>query len=69
MLEYFEPAAQLGLTATPKRKHNADTYAISASRFTPTRCATGSRRLSDAVQGAADGSTIDEYVYDPRMTS
>ena len=27
LLEYFEPAAQLGLTATPKRKHNADTYA------------------------------------------
>ena len=27
ILEYFEPAVQLGLTATPKRKHNADTYA------------------------------------------
>jgi len=26
ILEYFEPAVQLGLTATPKRKHNADTY-------------------------------------------
>ena len=26
ILEYFEPAVQLGLTATPKRKVNADTY-------------------------------------------
>ena len=26
ILEYFEPAVQLGLTATPKRKFNVDTY-------------------------------------------
>jgi len=26
ILEHFSPAVQLGLTATPKRKHNADTY-------------------------------------------
>ncbi|WP_224815172.1 EcoAI/FtnUII family type I restriction enzme subunit R [Hasllibacter sp. MH4015] len=26
ILEYFKPAVQLGLTATPKRKQNADTY-------------------------------------------
>ncbi len=26
ILEYFKPAVQLGLTATPKRKGNADTY-------------------------------------------
>jgi len=26
ILEYFSPAVQLGLTATPLRKHNADTY-------------------------------------------
>ena len=26
ILDYFAPAVQLGLTATPKRKHNADTY-------------------------------------------
>jgi len=26
ILEYFSPAAQLGLTATPKRKDNVDTY-------------------------------------------
>jgi len=27
ILEYFKPAVQLGLTATPKRKDNVDTYA------------------------------------------
>ena len=27
ILEYFSPAVQLGLTATPKRKNNVDTYA------------------------------------------
>lgn len=27
ILDYFAPAVQLGLTATPKRKNNADTYA------------------------------------------
>jgi len=26
ILEYFSPAVQMGLTATPKREHNADTY-------------------------------------------
>ena len=26
ILDYFAPAVQLGLTATPKRQHNADTY-------------------------------------------
>jgi type I restriction enzyme R subunit len=26
IMEYFEPAVQLGLTATPKRKENSDTY-------------------------------------------
>ena len=26
ILEYFSPAVQLGLTATPKRKDNVDTY-------------------------------------------
>jgi len=27
ILDYFTPAVQLGLTATPKRKDNVDTYA------------------------------------------
>lgn len=65
LLEYFEPAAQLGLTATPKRKHNADTYAYF-----------GEPAYTYALRdGIEDGfltpfkvrqmaSTIDEYVYD-----
>lgn len=28
ILDYFAPAVQLGLTATPKRKDNVDTYAV-----------------------------------------
>lgn len=65
LLEYFEPAAQLGLTATPKRKHNADTYAYF-------REPVYTYALRDGIE---DGfltpfkvrqmaSTIDEYVYD-----
>ena len=66
LLEYFEPAVQMGLTATPKRKHNADTYAYFGE---PAYV----YALKDGIE---DGfltpfkvrqmaSTIDEYVYDP----
>lgn len=65
LLEYFEPAAQLGLTATPKRKHNSDTYAYFGEPVY-------TYALRDGIE---DGfltpfkvrqmaSTIDEYVYD-----
>lgn len=65
VLEYFEPAAQLGLTATPKRKHNADTYAYFGEPVY-------TYALRDGIE---DGfltpfkvrqmaSTIDEYVFD-----
>tara|TARA_R110002072_G_scaffold222585_3_gene379657 strand:- start:20672 stop:23002 length:2331 start_codon:yes stop_codon:yes gene_type:complete len=65
LLEYFEPAAQLGLTATPKRKHNADTYTYFGEPVY-------TYALRDGIE---DGfltpfkvrqmaSTIDEYVYD-----
>lgn len=64
ILEYFSPAVQLGLTATPKRKGNVDTYAY----------------FGDPVyeyslrEGINDGfltpfkvkriqTTIDEYIY------
>lgn len=66
ILEHFAPAVQLGLTATPKRKHNADTY-----RYFGEPVYTYSLR-----EGIADGyltpfkvrqmaSTIDAYVYHP----
>ena len=66
ILEHFEPAVQLGLTATPRRKHNADTYAwFGEPVYT--------YALRDGIE---DGfltpfkvrqmaSTIDEYVYVP----
>lgn len=66
VLEYFEPAYQMGMTATPKRKHNADTYAYF-----------GEPVYTYALrEGIEDGfltpfkvrqmaSTIDEYVFDP----
>jgi type I restriction enzyme R subunit len=66
ILEYFSPAVQLGLTATPLRKHNADTYnyfgkpiytyalkdGINDGFLTPFR-----------VKQIA--TTIDDYVYTP----
>ena len=69
ILEYFEPAVQLGLTATPKRTENADTYAyfgepvfvyslkegINDGFLTPFRVRT--------IQ-----TTLDEYVYTPDDT-
>ena len=65
VLEYFEPATQLGLTATPKRKHNADTYAYFGEPVY-------TYPLRDGIE---DGfltpfkvrqmaSTMDAYVYD-----
>ena len=66
ILEHFEPAVQLGLTATPKRRHNADTYEYFGEPvFT--------YALRDGIE---DGyltpfkvrqmaSTIDDYIYVP----
>lgn len=64
ILEHFSPATQLGLTATPKRTHNADTYAYFGDPVY-------TYALKDGIE---DGfltpfkvrqmaSTIDEYVY------
>lgn len=66
ILEYFAPAVQLGLTATPKRTLNADTYAYFGEPvFT-----------YSLKEGINDGfltpfkvrqiaTTLDEYVYTP----
>ncbi|WP_416915637.1 MAG: EcoAI/FtnUII family type I restriction enzme subunit R [Roseicyclus sp.] len=67
ILNHFAPAVQLGLTATPKRKHNADTYGYFGEPVY-------TYALRDGIE---DGfltpfkvrqmaSTIDEYVYDPQ---
>jgi type I restriction enzyme R subunit len=66
ILEYFSSAVQIGLTATPKRKDNVDTYKYFGDpKFV--------YKLNDGIE---DGfltpfrvrkytTNIDEYVYDP----
>jgi type I restriction enzyme R subunit len=66
ILEYFSPAVQLGLTATPKRKGNVDTYAYFGEPV----------YIYSLKQGINDGfltpfkvkqiaTTLDDYVYTP----
>lgn len=66
ILEYFTPAVQLGLTATPKRKDNVNTYAYFGEPV----------YIYSLKQGINDGfltpfkvkqisTTLDEYVYTP----
>jgi type I restriction enzyme, R subunit len=66
ILEYFEPAVQLGLTATPKRKDNVDTYVYFGEPVF----------IYSLKEGINDGfltpfkvkqisTTLDEYVYTP----
>lgn len=64
IMDYFSPAVQLGLTATPKRKDNVDTYKYFGDPV----------YVYSLKQGVEDGfltpfkvkrfhSTIDDYVY------
>lgn len=64
ILEYFEPAVQLGLTATPKRKDNIDTYKYFGEPV----------YIYSLKEGINDGfltpfkvkriqTTIDDYIY------
>jgi type I restriction enzyme R subunit len=66
ILEYFSPAVQLGLTATPKRRDNVDTYAYFGEPVF----------VYSLKEGINDGfltpfrvkqisTTLDEYVYTP----
>jgi type I restriction enzyme R subunit len=66
ILEYFSPAVQLGLTATPKRKDNVDTYKYFGEPV----------YIYSLREGINDGfltpfrvkqiaTTLDEYVYTP----
>ena len=66
ILEYFAPAVQLGLTATPKRKDNADTYLyFGAPVYTYS--------LRDGIEDGfltpfkvrQYGTTLDDYIYTP----
>ena len=64
ILEYFSPAVQLGLTATPKREHNVDTYKYFGDPV----------YIYSLKEGINDGfltpfkvkrikTTIDDYIY------
>ncbi|MDA8246103.1 EcoAI/FtnUII family type I restriction enzme subunit R [Acidithiobacillus sp.] len=66
ILEYFAPAVQLGLTATPKRRDNVNTYAYFGAPV----------YIYSLKEGINDGfltpfkvkqfaTTIDEYIYTP----
>ncbi|MEZ5501091.1 MAG: DEAD/DEAH box helicase family protein [Steroidobacteraceae bacterium] len=66
ILEYFSPAVQLGLTATPKRRDNVDTYKYFGDPVL----------VYSLKEGINDGfltpfkvkqisTTLDEYVYTP----
>ncbi len=66
IMEYFAPAAQLGLTATPKRRDNVDTYAYFGDPV----------YIYSLKDGINDGfltpfkvkqisTTLDDYIYTP----
>jgi type I restriction enzyme R subunit len=64
ILEYFKPAVQIGLTATPRRKANADTYAYFGE---PVYTYSLKQGINDGYltpfKVRQIGTTIDEYVY------
>ncbi|MBU1376324.1 MAG: DEAD/DEAH box helicase family protein [Alphaproteobacteria bacterium] len=65
-LEYFAPAVQIGLTATPKRTNNVDTYAYFGE---PVYTYSLKEGINDGYltpfKVRQIGTTIDEYVYTP----
>ncbi len=64
ILEYFSPAVQLGLTATPKRKGNVDTYAYFGE---PVYVYSLKEGINDGFltpfKVKQIGTTLDDYVY------
>jgi type I restriction enzyme R subunit len=66
ILEYFAPAVQIGLTATPKRKTNADTYAYFGE---PVYTYSLKQGINDGYltpfKVRQIGTTIDDYVWTP----
>lgn len=66
ILDYFAPAVQLGLTATPKRIHNVDTYAYFGD---PVYVYSLKKGINDGFLTPFNvkqiATTLDEYVYAP----
>jgi len=66
IMDYFVPAVQLGLTATPKRQENADTYAYFGE---PVYSYSLKEGINDGFltpfRVKQIATTLDEYVYTP----
>lgn len=66
ILEYFKPAVQLGLTATPKRKDNVDTYKYFGE---PVYTYSLKEGINDGFltpfKVKQISTTLDEYIYTP----
>ena len=66
ILEYFSPAVHLGLTATPKRKGNVDTYSYFGKPVYQYSLKEG---INDGYltpfKVRQIGTNMDDYVYDP----
>jgi type I restriction enzyme, R subunit len=66
ILEYFAPAVQLGLTATPKRTNNADTYAYFGDPVYTYALKSG---INDGYltpfKVRQIATTLDQYTYSP----
>lgn len=66
ILEYFAPAVQVGLTATPRRKANADTYAYFGE---PVYTYSLKQGINDGYltpfKVRQIGTTLDDYVWTP----
>ena len=66
ILEYFSPAVQLGLTATPKRRDNVDTYAYFGE---PVYTYSLKEGINDGFftpfKVKQFATTLDDYVYTP----
>src|SRR5680860_318095 len=64
ILEYFSPAVQLGLTATPRRKGNVDTYAYFGD---PVYTYSLKEGINDGFltpfRVVQIATTLDDYVY------
>ncbi|MEO6147785.1 MAG: type I restriction-modification enzyme R subunit C-terminal domain-containing protein, partial [Sulfuriferula sp.] len=69
ILEYFAPAVQLGLTATPRRRDNVDTYAYFGE---PVYTYSLKEGINDGYltpfRVKQIATTLDEYVYTPDDT-
>jgi type I restriction enzyme R subunit len=69
ILDYFAPAVQLGLTATPKRKDNVDTYAYFGEPvFTYSLKAGINDGFLTPFRVKQIATTLDDYVYTPGDT-